>query len=189
MTSQYFQAITQTTWFQPAKAKNIKNISPEEQFDGLERLLYDAAGAYYHNDDYYFYVYWTGFLYALSRSDIIGIIKAIQNGFISNTHSPMRHMLMALLGSFIFGFFYKYINAIQKDPQLMRSPFFNHLIKTLLSRGYDHAKNKKQMIIDVLSEMVRDHHDSISGLEDLIRLILEIMTNPLIKIFGLIQHK
>lgn len=180
----YFETILPIKFFAPAPAKEISRCPAHDQFYGLVHLL-DIALANYKKDEVLFYVYWTGFLYALSRSDIVWLFFET----LRNSNNTSTNNLERLVTAFIWAYFFLYF----LKPKFLRNSRYSHnvlldkIIDLLESRGYFSPRSpKKQILESVLSEILKHEND------EMLRLVLELIkhsTSLDIVFMSSIQHK
>ena len=174
MTSAYFQTILPTTFFAPNVKASIRGILVSEQFDGLMHL-YDDALSNYHRDDYLFYNFWTGFLYALSRSDITNLVVSIFGTRIYKSSNKLKNMTAAMIFAYFLKFFYKFLTPVMNHPHTKHNPELKIIIDKLIARGYMESKDKQKIVEDVLSEIIESHE--FDDIKDFLKLVLEILRN------------
>lgn len=163
----YFNSILPTKLFQPGK----KSTAPiDEQIDGLLRLLDDVDRN--RKDDYFYYVFLTGFLYAVSRSNFIALILVLFSPR-SGLQNRKLSILLAVLIAMLLLNLSRHIRSENKRYPIMDIPLLRDIINNLIERGYlRRVKNKQQILEDVLSEMI-EKEDGV--LRDLLKMILEII--------------
>ena len=186
MTSAYFQAILPTTFFAPNIKASIHGILVSDQFDGLTHL-YDDALSQYRRDDYLFYNFWTGFLYALSRSDITNLVVSIFGTKIYKSGNKIEVFTAAMIFAYFLKFFYRLLNSVMKHPHTKHNPQLKNIIDIILARGYMESKDKQKIVEDLLSEIIESHE--FDDIKDFLKLVLEILhrSNRLDTTFDLIR--
>ena len=186
MTPAYFQTILPTTFFAPNVKASIRRISVHEQFDGLTHL-YDDALSNYRRDDYLFYNFLTGFLYALSRSDVIELVSFIDGNKTYKPSNKLELIVSAMIFAYFLKYFYKFFNSALKCPDIMHSTQLKIIIDKILARGYMESKDKQKIVEDVLSEIIESHE--FDDIRDFLKLVLEILrrSNRLDTTFDLIR--
>ena len=186
MTSAYFQAILPTTVFTPNVKASIRGIPVDEQFDGLVHLYNDALSNY-RRDDYLFYNFWTGFLYALSRSNVIELFLFIDRNKTYKPSNKLELIVAARISAYFWKFFYIFLKSALKHPHTANSKLLKTIMDKLIARGYMESKDKQKIVEDVLSEIIESHE--FDDIKDFLKLVLEILrrSNRLDTTFDLIR--
>lgn len=172
MAFNYFQAILPTTFFAPNAKASIRGISVQEQFDVLTRLYYDASSTY-RRDDYMFYNFWTGFLYALSRSNIPELVLFILDNAIYKSHKKMEHLTAVMIFAYFLKYFYRFFEPLSKMAGEIHSQQLTDIVNELLARGYLESGNKQQIMEDVLSRSI--DLPEFADLRDFLILVLDVL--------------
>lgn len=172
----YFKLILPTTFFAPAAKKDIFSCPVEEQFDGLLRLYSDACNNY-NSNDYLFYNFWTGFLYALSKSNIPELVLFTWYKGIFNSNNHREKMVAAYIWAYFLFWLRFFVKIGDKDSVLKEIPLLRSIMEILMVRGYWESRNKKKMLKEVLEEVAETEW---RDLRDFLRLVLDILKKLLL---------
>ncbi|MBR5904769.1 MAG: hypothetical protein IKZ49_04550 [Alphaproteobacteria bacterium] len=177
MKSRYFQSITpRNNPFPPAPRASIRNIPVQEQWDGLMQLLKDAD-ANELRDDYLFYVFWTGFLYALSRSDILALLHLIDPYSINPHSNSLESLLALLIVSYFFRYWRSYLQPNKKPFNPADFPsWLQPIVRELYERDQMQGKNRNnKLVLDVLLEMTQSNNPEIREIRKSLNLVSDIL--------------
>ena len=167
----YFKSILPTTFFAPAQKRDIFNCPVNEQFDGLKEIYDDVLRNYHHNL-YLFYNFWTGFLYALSRSNIVELVCFTWINKLIYSKNKTERIVSAFIWAYFLKFLYRYIKLGKNNSCIMNIPLLNSIANILLEHGYMESNNKQKIIEDVLSEIIESEHNDLG---DFLKMVLEIL--------------
>jgi len=158
------------------------------------RLLEDAHTNYNH-DDYLFYVFWTGFLYALSRSDILALLHRIDPYQINHHANPLKSLLVLMIVSYFFKNWRTYLKPRRKHFNPAEFPsWLQPIVQELYERGCLQENNKdrknNKLIQDVLLEITQSSNPEIREIRDFLNLVSDILgiSTDLTRVFDLIQR-
>ncbi|MBQ7409358.1 MAG: hypothetical protein IJV03_02225, partial [Alphaproteobacteria bacterium] len=119
--------------------------------------------------------FWTGFLYALSRSDIIELVSFIDGNKTYKPSNKLELIVVVMIFAYLLKFFYRFLKYALKHPHTANSKLLKIIMDKLIARGYMESKDKQKIVEDVLSEIIESHE--FDDIRDFLKLVLEILRN------------